>query len=131
MNVISCSFSLEHNLYETMSCLQRCSKQEELKQIHARMLKTGLMQDSYAITKFLSFCISSTSSDFLPYAQIVFDGFDRPDTFLWNLMIRGFSCSDEPERSLLLYQRMLCSSAPHNAYTFPSLLKACSNLSSL
>ncbi|KAG7607534.1 Pentatricopeptide repeat [Arabidopsis thaliana x Arabidopsis arenosa] len=129
MNVISCSFSLEHNLYETMSCLQRCSKQEELKQIHARMLKTGLMQDSYVITKFLSFCISSTSSDFLPYAQIVFDGCDRPDTFLWNLMIRGFSCSDEPERSLLLYQRMLCSSAPHNAYTFPSLLKACSNLS--
>ncbi|KAL1217026.1 Pentatricopeptide repeat-containing protein [Cardamine amara subsp. amara] len=129
MKVISCSFTFEHNLSETMSCLQRCSKQEELKQIHARMLKTGLTQDSYAMKKFLSFCISSNSSDFLPYAHIVFDGFDRPDTFLWNLMIKGYSCSDEPKRSLLLYHRMLCCSAPHNMYTFPFVLKACSNLS--
>ncbi|ESQ31133.1 hypothetical protein EUTSA_v10005524mg [Eutrema salsugineum] len=126
MAVTSSSFAFEHNL----SCLQKGSKEvEQLKQIHARMLKSGLLQDPYAITKFLSFCLSSTSSSY--YALHVFQGFDRPDTFLWNLMIRGFSCSDQPQRSLLLYYRMLCSSAPHNAYTFPFLLKACSNLSAL
>ncbi|VVB18391.1 unnamed protein product [Arabis nemorensis] len=126
MQVISSSFAFEHNLCETMPCLERCTNQKELKQIHARMLKSGLMQDSYAMKKFLSFCISSSTSS---YAQNVFDAFDRPDTFLWNLMIRGFSSSHEPERSILLYHRMLCCSAPHNEYTFPFLLKACSNLS--
>lgn len=123
MALTSISFALEHNL----SSLHGCSKEVELKQIHARMLKTGLMQDPHAMTKFLSFCISS--SRFSSYAMNVFDGFDRPDTFLWNLMIRGFSCSDEPEMSLLLYHRMRSCSSPHNAYTFPFLLKACSNLS--
>ncbi|CAN8264056.1 unnamed protein product [Cochlearia groenlandica] len=123
----SSCFSLEHNL----SCLHKCSNIVQLKQIHARMLKSGFMQHPYAVSKFVSFCISSTSSsDFLPYALFVFDAFDRPySTLLWNLMIRGFSSSHEPEKSLILYQRMLSSSSPHhNAYTFPFLLKACSNL---
>ncbi|KAF8104497.1 hypothetical protein N665_0171s0005 [Sinapis alba] len=123
----SSSLALEH----TLSCLHKCSKEVELKQIHARMLKTGFFHDPYAITKFLSFCLSSSSSStFSSYAHHVFlNSVDRPDTFLWNLMIKGLS-SDQPESSLLLYHRMLSSSAPHhNPYTFPFLLKACSNLS--
>nr|ADQ43217.1 pentatricopeptide repeat [Schrenkiella parvula] len=124
MAVTFCSsFAFEHNL----SCLQKCPTEVELKQIHARMLKSGLLQDPYAMTKFLSFCLSSSFSSYAH--DVFFNGFDRPDTFLWNLMIRGLSCSDQPDRSLLLYHRMLCCSAPHNAYTFPFLLKACSNLS--
>ncbi|XP_022545112.2 pentatricopeptide repeat-containing protein At5g66520-like [Brassica napus] len=114
-------------LEQTLSCLHKCSKEVELKQVHAHMLKSGFFHDPYAITKFLSFCLSSTFSS---YAQDVFlNGLDRPDTFLWNLMIKGLSSSDQPESSLLLYHRMLSSSAPHNPYTFPFLLKACSNLS--
>ncbi|XP_010557955.1 PREDICTED: pentatricopeptide repeat-containing protein At5g66520 [Tarenaya hassleriana] len=118
---------LEHNLSDTMSCLRQCSNTQELKQIHARMLKTGLMQDSSAVSKFLSFCLFKNPPCFLPYAQMVFDSLHHPDTFLWNLMIRGFSSSNEPERSILLYRQMLCRSAPLNVYTFPFLLKACSN----
>lgn len=119
----SSSLALEHNL----SCLHKCSTEVELKQVHARMLKSGFFRDPYAVTKFLSTCLSSSFSS---YAQDVFlNGLDRPDTFLWNLMIRGLSSSDNPESSLLLYHRMLSSSAPHNPYTFPFLLKACSNLS--
>ncbi|KAL0721694.1 hypothetical protein Bca4012_036293 [Brassica carinata] len=121
------SLALEH----TLSCLHKCSTEVELKQVHARMLKSGYFHDPYAITKFLSFCLSSSSSStFSSYAQDVFlNGLDRPDTFLWNLMIRGLSSSDQPETSLLFYHRMLSSSATHNPYTFPFLLKACSNLS--
>ncbi|CAN6909377.1 unnamed protein product [Brassica oleracea] len=124
LTLTSSSLALEH----TLSCLHKCSKEVELKQVHAHMLKSGFFHDPYAITKFLSFCLSS--STFSSYAQDVFlNGLDRPDTFLWNLMIRGLSSSDQPESSLLLYHRMLSSSAPHNPYTFPFLLKACSNLS--
>ncbi|CAF1986248.1 BnaC07g16710D [Brassica napus] len=124
LTLTSSSLALEH----TLSCLHKCSKEVELKQVHAHMLKSGFFHDPYAITKFLSFCLSS--STFSSYAQDVFlNGLDRPDTFLWNLMIRGLSSSDQPQSSLLLYHRMLSSSAPHNPYTFPFLLKACSNLS--
>ncbi|KAG6663335.1 hypothetical protein CIPAW_02G019300 [Carya illinoinensis] len=102
----------------------------EIKQIHARLYKTGLIGDPNAVSRLLA---SSISPDFgsLTYARKVFDEISRPNTFMWNTMIRGYSKSNEPEAALLLYHQMLCHSAPHNAYTFPFLLKACSTLSAL
>ena len=50
---------------------------------------------------------------------------------MWNTIIRGYSNSNEPEEAMLLYHQMLCHSVPHNAYTFPFLLKACSRMSAL
>ncbi|KAF2302314.1 hypothetical protein GH714_034084 [Hevea brasiliensis] len=67
----------------------------------------------------------------LPYAHKVFDRICRPNTFMWNTMIRGYADSTKPEQALILYHQMLCDSVPHNAYTFPFLLKACSTLSAL
>ena len=103
---------------------------EELKQIHGQMLKTGLVLDEIPASKLLAFCASSNSGN-LAYARMVFDRIQRPNTFMWNTMIRGYSNSKEPEEALLLYHQMLCHSVPHNAYTFPFLLKACSSMSVL
>ena len=43
-------------------------------------------------------------------------------------MIRGFSHSPSPEKSLLLYKEMLAQNYSPNNYTFPFLLAACANL---
>jgi pentatricopeptide repeat protein len=101
-----------------------------MKQIHAHIYKTGLIVNPVPMSRLLA---SSTSPDFgnLTYAQKVFDRISRPNTFMWNAMIRGYSNSNEPEGALLLYHQMLYHSVPHNAYTFPFLLKACSSLSAL
>lgn len=121
---------LEPNTAQILSLLERCSKMVEIKQIHAQLYKTGLIMDHIPVSRLLA---SSTSPDFgdLTYARKVFDRISGPNTFMWNAMIRGYSNSNEPEAALLLYHQMLCHSVPHNTYTFPFLLKACSSLSAL
>ncbi|GLU19873.1 hypothetical protein SLE2022_360960 [Rubroshorea leprosula] len=122
--------SLQMNYPQTLSLLDRCSNMEELKQIHGRMLKTGLAVDDIPVSKVLTFCVSPRSGN-LQYAQTVFERIRRPNTFMYNIMMRGYSNSSKPEKAILLYQQMLHHSVPHNAYTFPFLLKACSCLSAL
>ncbi|KAK6288075.1 hypothetical protein POUND7_014254 [Theobroma cacao] len=119
--------SLESNATQTLSVLEQCSRMEELKQIHAQMFKTGLVADTITVSRILTFCVSPKYGN-LEYAQMVFDRVSRPNTFMYNTMIRGYSNNKEPEKAFLLYQQMLCHSVPHNSYTFPFLLKACSSL---
>ncbi|XP_043709986.1 pentatricopeptide repeat-containing protein At5g66520 [Telopea speciosissima] len=115
---------------QTLSLLETCSGMEELKQIHAQMFKTGLVLDAIPISRLLSFCATSASGD-LSYAHLVFQGIQRPNTFMWNAMVRGYSNSNNPEEALLLYHHMLHFSVPPNDYTFPFLLKSCAALSAL
>ncbi|KAJ0096552.1 hypothetical protein Patl1_28952 [Pistacia atlantica] len=122
--------SWEPNATQTLSLLNRCSNMEELKQIHAQMFKLGLANETVPLSNILTFCTSRNSGG-LSYAQMVFDRVNTPNTFMWNTIIRGFANSSEPEQALLLYQQMLTHSVPHNSYTFPFLLKACSNVSAL
>ncbi|KAE8055873.1 hypothetical protein FH972_012686 [Carpinus fangiana] len=86
---------------QTLSLLERCSTMAEMKQIHAHIYKTGLIVDPVPMSRLLA---SSTSPDFgnLTYVRKVFDRISRPNTFMWNAMIRGYSNSNEPEAALLL-----------------------------
>ncbi|KAA3461154.1 pentatricopeptide repeat-containing protein [Gossypium australe] len=122
--------SLELNATQTLPVLERCSTMEELKQIHAQMLKTGLVADTVLVSKVLTFCVSSKYGN-LEHARMVFDRVNRPNTFMYNTMIKGYSENNKPETALLLYQHMLDLSVPQNSYTFPFLLKACSSLSAM
>ncbi|XP_038722707.1 pentatricopeptide repeat-containing protein At5g66520 [Tripterygium wilfordii] len=115
---------------DTWSLLDRCSNMEELKQIHSQMIKADLVADAVPMSRLLVFCASPNSGD-LAYAEMLFERFERPNTLMWNTMIRGYSNSYEPERALPLYHQMLHHSVPFNAFTFPFLLKACSTLSAL
>lgn len=121
---------MESNAAHTLHLLQRCSHVEELRQVHAQLLKTGLILDEILASKVLALCASPNFGS-LAYGRIVFERISRPNTFMWNAMIRGYSYTKQPEEALLLYHRMLYQSVPHNAYTFPFLLKACSSLASL
>lgn len=121
-------FFSQSNYTQTLSLLERCSNMEELKQIHGHMLKTGLAADIVQVSRVVTFCVSSKSGS-LEYAQMVFDRIPEPNTFVYNVMVRGYSNSTEPEKAIFMYQQMLHSSVPHNSYTFPFLLKACSCLS--
>ncbi|KAG8474617.1 hypothetical protein CXB51_031222 [Gossypium anomalum] len=126
----SLMLSLELSATQTLPVLERCSTMEELKQIHAQMLKTGLVADTVLVSKVLTFCVSSKYGN-LEHARMVFDRVNRPNTFMYNTMIKGYSENNKPETALLLYQHMLDLSVPHNSYTFPFLLKACSSLSAM
>ncbi|XP_068640588.1 pentatricopeptide repeat-containing protein At4g35130, chloroplastic [Aristolochia californica] len=61
----------------------------------------------------------------------VFDAADRPDTFLWNLMIKGYVNNEFYEEAIALYRRMQLMGICADNYTFPFLIKACWGLFSL
>ena len=94
--------SLESNVAQTLSLLERCANMMELLQIHARIYKTGFMIDHIPVSWLKTF---STSLDFgnLIYARKVFDKISRCITFMWDTMIRRYSNSNEPKEALLLY----------------------------
>ncbi|KAG9442848.1 hypothetical protein H6P81_018702 [Aristolochia fimbriata] len=61
----------------------------------------------------------------------VFDAADRADTFLWNLMIKGYVNNECYREAIELYRRMQLLGMCGDNYTFPFLIKACSGLYSL
>lgn len=114
---------------QPLSLLEVCSNMDELKQIHASMLKTGLVSEPIPLSRLIAFCSSPSSGD-IKYARMLFNKTSSQNTFVWNAMIRGYSKSTEPAQALLLYTEMISNSVPHNTHTLPFLLKACSKLPS-
>ncbi|XP_061342303.1 pentatricopeptide repeat-containing protein At5g66520 [Gastrolobium bilobum] len=119
---------LQPNAEQTQALLERCSNIKELDQIHGQLLKKGTIMHQITLSKLLASYASKELGN-LAYARVVFDRISSPNTVMWNTMIRAYSNSNDPEAALLLYHQMLHHSVPHNAYTFPFPLKACSALS--
>ncbi|XP_026662592.2 pentatricopeptide repeat-containing protein At5g66520 [Phoenix dactylifera] len=115
---------------ECIPSLDKCLDKEELKQVHARMIKTGLILDAIPASRLLVGLCGASDAGSLTYALMVFERIQNPNTFMWNTMIRSLSNGSNPEEAILLYSQMLHDAVPHNSYTFPFLLKACANLPS-
>ncbi|KAG9449675.1 hypothetical protein H6P81_009640 [Aristolochia fimbriata] len=113
------------------SFLERCSDMKETKQIHARLIKTRLLQDNVAARRLIASYVKLESQS-LSYAKSIFDRIHRPNILIWNIMIRAYSYSKQPYLALLLYVQMLARSPLCiDAFFFPFLLKACADLSAL
>ncbi|PKA63443.1 Pentatricopeptide repeat-containing protein [Apostasia shenzhenica] len=107
--------------------VERCSSMAELRQLHAKMITTGLVRETFAASRLVAFCALSLQGD-LNYALALFLQIPAPNLFLWNAMIRAFSRSNHPELSLRFYVDMLLSSCAPDSYTFPFLLKSCAEM---
>lgn len=119
---------LSPNAEQTQVLLERCSNIKELMQIHGRLFKKGTFRNHLTVSRLLA-SYARIELGNLAYTRMVFDRISLPNTVIWNAMIRAYSNSNDPEAALLLYHQMLHNSVPHNSYTFPFLLKACSALS--
>ncbi|XP_057953570.1 pentatricopeptide repeat-containing protein At2g22410, mitochondrial [Malania oleifera] len=111
-----------------LSLLEKCKSIAQLKQIQAQMVLTGLVSVGFASSRLIAFCAISESAD-LEYCRHILVNTQSPNVFSWNVAIRGYSESENPEKSVLLYKKMLQSggSRPDN-YTYPLLFKACARL---
>ncbi|XP_052199728.1 pentatricopeptide repeat-containing protein At5g66520-like [Diospyros lotus] len=103
--------------------LERCSTMDQLKQIQAQLITTGLARFTYVASKILAFCAPSGTGD-MNYAGTVFNQIVAPTTFDFNTMIMGYSRSSEPEKGLGVYVLMRSQGFEPNACTFPALAKA-------
>ncbi|KAJ4951959.1 hypothetical protein NE237_028791 [Protea cynaroides] len=113
--------------HPSLSLISTCKGIENLKQIHSQIIKTGLHNTQFALSKLIEFCAISPSGD-LSYAISIFSCIDEPNPFVWNTIIRGHCMSSTPIHAIAFYVSMLLAGAEPNSFTFPFLLKACAKV---
>ncbi|XP_060173718.1 pentatricopeptide repeat-containing protein At5g66520-like [Lycium barbarum] len=120
----SSSSKITNTVNTPLRGIESCSTMLELKQFHAQIIKLGLSNDNDTMGRVIKFCAIFESGD-LNYALQVFDKLPKPDTFIYNTVIRGFLKSQMLKDTLLFYGYMLeCKVMPNN-FTFPPLIRAC------
>ncbi|KAL5726453.1 hypothetical protein ACHQM5_009495 [Ranunculus cassubicifolius] len=103
---------------------------QQAKQLHANVIVSGLEQQEFYLRKLITyFAIINPLS--LNYAHFIFNRIESPSTYIYNIMIRAYSTSSQPQQALHLHYQMHKHGNPPDRYTFPFLLKTCSNLSDL
>ncbi|KAI3794735.1 hypothetical protein L1987_37372 [Smallanthus sonchifolius] len=107
--------------------LEKCQSMRQLKLIHAQIILHGLHQETFAVSKLISFCAVSETGD-LQYAHQVFDHLPQPNKHMYNSLIRGYANSDNLITALHLFHQMTCVGISPNEYTYPFVLKVCALL---
>ncbi|GMP36571.1 hypothetical protein CsSME_00008660 [Camellia sinensis var. sinensis] len=93
---------------------------DELEEIHAHVITTGLARFTYTTSKILPFCALSKTHNNMNYAKSVLNQIVIPTIFDFNSMIMGYSKISYPKKSF-----------EPNDHTFLVLTKACACLYSL
>ncbi|XP_057953226.1 pentatricopeptide repeat-containing protein At3g29230-like [Malania oleifera] len=108
--------------------LKRSLHLNQLNQIHAQILVSGLHQDDHLVTKLITYTISTGNSKL---ASLVFRQVKCPTRLLWTSMIRGYSFNGPHGEAVIFYSLMKGQSFLPNNYNFPFALKACGILKTL
>ncbi|XP_019422034.1 PREDICTED: pentatricopeptide repeat-containing protein At2g22410, mitochondrial-like [Lupinus angustifolius] len=118
--------NLKSPIHQTLHYLiEQCSSMRQLKLLHAQIILHGLTDQVLTLGKLVSFCSTHEQGD-LRYAHLLFDQIPQPNKFMYNHLIRGYSNSDDPTMSLLLYRQMVSAGLYPNEFTMPFVVKACS-----
>ncbi|CBI22269.3 unnamed protein product, partial [Vitis vinifera] len=110
-------------LEQKISDLHRCSSLNQVKQIHAQVLKANLHRESFVGQKLIaafSLCRQMT------LAVNVFNQIQDPDVLLYNTLIRAHVRNSEPLLAFSVFFEMQDSGVCADNFTYPFLLKACS-----
>ncbi|KAK1415323.1 hypothetical protein QVD17_31102 [Tagetes erecta] len=111
--------------------LSNCNNMSELKQIHSQIITSPYLSKTHQhllISRLIFFSALSNSGS-LAYASRTFQSIKTPNLFMYNAMIRAYSCkftnSNENPRSLVLYKQMLFNYIVPDCITIPFVLKEC------
>ncbi|KAF8407883.1 hypothetical protein HHK36_007021 [Tetracentron sinense] len=110
------------------SVLKSCKTTRNLEQIHAQIIQKGAEQDNYLITQFVCLCNSFFN---IRYATTIFNRVSQPNIYLWNSVIKGYCQNSTVVATISIFNRMKRSEVVPDKFTFPSLIKACSNQSAI
>lgn len=108
--------------------LQNCKNFKHLRQIHAKIIRSGLSNDQLLTRKLIH--LYSTHGR-IAYAIFLFYQIQNPCTFTWNLIIRANTINGLSEQALMLYKNMVCQGIAADKFTFPFVIKACTNFLSI
>ncbi|KAF5188348.1 Pentatricopeptide repeat-containing protein [Thalictrum thalictroides] len=109
-----------------LSLLKRLPKSvKDLKILHVYLLGTGLQQNNFAVGNFVAHCATLGTMD---YAYQVFDQMIEANSFVWNMMIRGFLQNNKPNITLELFEKMRIQNVRPDNFTYPFVVRACADL---
>ncbi|XP_058079614.1 pentatricopeptide repeat-containing protein At5g56310-like [Magnolia sinica] len=111
-----------------LSLLNQCSTFKHMNQTHAFMVSRGLDQDNIHLSKFIEACALLGFKD---YALSIFTHKTQPDIYIYNTMIKGLSQMDSAKDAVLLFNRIQVADFRPDTYSFPFVLKAVVQLSTL
>ncbi|KAF7818259.1 pentatricopeptide repeat-containing protein [Senna tora] len=104
--------------------MESCSTMRQLKQIQARMTCTGLVTHTFPISRVLAFCALADGGD-LRYAHLLFSQIEKPNTYMWNTMIRGYCKAKIPTVAFLFFCQMVGEQVEMDCRSFVFALKVC------
>ncbi|CAI9089966.1 OLC1v1024624C1 [Oldenlandia corymbosa var. corymbosa] len=115
---------------ECISLMKGCNSLEEFKQVHAQIIKLGLIWSSFCASNLVATCALSDWGS-MDYACSIFSDIDDPGTFDFNTIMRGCIQELSLEEALFLYIEMLERGVEPDNFTYPALLKACALLTAI
>ncbi|KAH0464616.1 hypothetical protein IEQ34_007402 [Dendrobium chrysotoxum] len=111
-----------------LSLLPKCSSLREIQQLQAFAIKSRRLQwDNSFLSKLIDALTLNPAPPSMYHAHKLFDQISHRDAVLFNTLSRGYSRSHEPHQAIVLFCQMLEASIAPDAYSFPSLLKACAS----
>ncbi|CBI31981.3 unnamed protein product, partial [Vitis vinifera] len=123
------SWSLHHfpKYYSTapedqslISLLESCTQTSEICQVHGSMVKTGLVNVPFTLSKLLASSIQDTD-----YAASIFNQIPSPNLFMFNTMLRGYSISHHPKQAFVVFKGLRAQQMILDQFSFIPTLKAC------
>ncbi|KGN53288.1 pentatricopeptide repeat-containing protein At5g44230 [Cucumis sativus] len=110
--------------WRLMSILHDCTLFSQIKQVHAHIIRNGLSQCSYVLTKLIRM-LTKVDVPMGSYPLLVFGQVNYPNPFLWTAMIRGYALQGLLSESTNFYTRMRRDGVGPVSFTFSALFKAC------
>ncbi|KAM6541046.1 hypothetical protein CsatB_005493 [Cannabis sativa] len=110
----------------TLLLTESCSTMLQMKQIQAQMTRTGLITDTFPASRVLAFCALADSGD-IRYAHAFFTQIEKPNTYMWNTMIRGYLKAQFPEMGFSFFGQMVREGIEMDGLSFVWVIKACGN----
>ncbi|KAG9447130.1 hypothetical protein H6P81_013258 [Aristolochia fimbriata] len=107
-----------------LGCISRCNRIQSFNEVHAQLITSGGLLDDFVSSKFINVLVSSGN---LTRAYLIINHIRRlPSSFAVNALITGYSCRNK-QASILVYKDVMRIGFMPDKYTFPVLLKSCSN----
>lgn len=104
--------------------MESCTTMLQLKQIQAHMIRTGLIAHTFPASRVLAFCALAGAGE-IQYAHIIFTQIEKPNTYIWNTMIRGYSRAQIPAMAISFFRQMIRERVEMDSRSFVFTLKAC------
>ncbi|KAK7330855.1 hypothetical protein VNO77_25060 [Canavalia gladiata] len=111
------------------AALESCNGLKQFNEVHTQFMVSGLSQHPLFTTNAIKKLCSHSLT--LPRAISLFHHLHHPDAFLCNTILRAYTRKpDFPSALRFYYHNMLARYIPPNHYTFPLLIKICTDIGS-